>query len=168
MRRLRGTRDIWVGHRRNPGQLIDVWDRKPMFNGTRDDEIPVPIERHTGRVDMPVTGDVGRGAGSAFVKQAELNGTPSVASCVHALYPVEPSTVGVGQLVQDTIRYGCFFPCRNERAFARAIPSDLVEPNGVPGKSCDAAWNGRRCTRVKRRVSMFEPYAKYFMRPFAR
>ena len=55
--RLRRTRNVRIGRHRNQGQLIDVQVRKSMFHRTRHDEIPVPIERHTGGVDIPVSGN---------------------------------------------------------------------------------------------------------------
>ena len=50
-----------------------------MLYRTRDDEIPIPIERDTGWVHMAVTGDIGHGIGSAsVVKAPKLDGAPEV------------------------------------------------------------------------------------------
>ena len=114
-----------------------------MLYRTRDDEIPIPIERDTGWVHMAVTGDIGHGIGSAsVVKAPKLDGAPEVTARVHTLHPVEPRNVGIRQLVQHPARDGRCVPRRDERAFAGAVRSHLVKPHDEPRRLCDAVRGG--------------------------
>ncbi len=119
-----------------------------MFHRTRHDKIPVPIERHTGGVHMPVTGHVRHSIGNAAGNEAKLNGTPGVAARVHTLYLIESDDVGVRQLVQNAVHHGRLVACRDQRAFAGPVRSDLVKLYNTSGDHRDAL--GNRCGHAQR------------------
>ena len=121
-----------------------------MFHRTRHNKIPVPIERHTGGVRMPVTGHIRHSIDNAAGNEAKLNGTPRVAARVHTLYLIEPDDVGVCQLVQNAVHHGRFVACRDQRTLAGPVRSDLVKLYNTSRDHRDALGDrGGRAPRIR-------------------
>ena len=137
-----------------------------MLHRPRYAEVPVPIERDARCVYVTVTGDIGHGLGSAAAREDKPNGLPMVSTQMDAFFPIQPGDIGIRELVDNPVHRGGTVPGRDKRALAGAVRSDLVKPHDEPGSrsnpECDA--EGARDGFVRRRVSRFEPYAKYFMR----
>ena len=121
-----------------------------MFDRAGHDEIPIPIEGETGRVDVPVTGEISHGFCRVAVREAQPNGTPGVTAEVHAFFPVQPGEVGIRELVEDPVHDIRVIPGRNERALAGAVRPDLVKPHDEPAGRCNPERHGRgRAGRIR-------------------